>query len=489
MVLLWSLPLTVMLAAEPDGELLYRIYCTACHGIQGNGNGLNVPDMPVQPRDHTDAGEMAARTDDELTRTIINGGPAVGKSALMPPWGAILNDAEVTALVAHLRKLSNTDSDEPGKQVADVPAGDDTVQHNLASPGTASGTTSPGLVVTGPMEAAAPAPPEELLKRYPEAKTHRFEIRVEERLLTVAPGFKTKVWGFNGQVPGPLLRVREGDEVIVDFVNLSSAEHTIHWHGMHQEHSWQSDGVPNVTQFPVPAGGKYTYHFVATRPGTLWYHCHVNVPEHVGLRGMWAPFIVDPLRPEPIEEIVTKEAILMFSGWNSEVADRFGVGGHPTEKQDYFSINGKSFPLTQPLRVKQGDVLRLRLFGAGNDVSFHLHGHDILVTHKDGLPLAQPFYADVLFIEQGARYDAIVRMNNPGLWINHDHIEHHVSNAGKTPGGAVLVVEYDSIEKPDWYIWKDLDYDPNFYYSESLRQGYGMFEHAGFRGEEIPLGR
>ena len=476
--------------AQPDGDLLYRAYCTTCHGMAGNGKGLNVPDMTIQPRDHTDASEMGARTDEELARAIANGGTAVGKSVLMPPWGAILDDAEVAALVAHLRKLSRTqgDSAQTGR-AADVSATSDTHPHSDAAAPMASTTMPAVAAASDPVATTAPPPPDALRQRYPGAKTHHFEIRVEERLLPVAPGFKTKVWGFNGQVPGPLLRVREGDEVIVDFVNLSSMDHTIHWHGMHQEHTWQSDGVPNITQLPVPAGGAYTYHFVATRPGTLWYHCHVNVPEHVGLRGMWAPFIVDPREPEPIEKEVTKEALLMFSGWNSEVADRFGVGGHPSEKLDYFSINGKSFPLTQPLRVREGDVLRLRLFGASTDVAFHLHGHDILVTHKDGLPLQAPFYADVLHIEQGARYDAIVRMNNPGLWINHDHIEHHVSNAGKTPGGAVLVVEYEDIEKPDWYVWKDVVFDSNFYYSESMKKGYGLFEHEGFRGEEIPLSR
>jgi len=480
-------------AGEPDGQLLYEIYCTACHGLAGNGEGVNVPDMAIQPRDHTDAREMEARTDEELARAVAGGGPAVGKSVLMPPWGAVLDEAEVQALVTYLRKLSGTEAgNASAAEVADVPApsGGHTDDAPAATP---SSTPSEGrnavAAASGPMEAEAPPPPEALRERYPEAKTHRFEIRVEERQLTVAPGFEAKVWGFNGQVPGPLLHVREGDEVVVDFVNLSTMEHTIHWHGMHQEHTWQSDGVPNITQQPVPPGSTYTYHFVATRPGTLWYHCHVNVPEHVGLRGMWGPLIVDPREPLPIEAEVTKEALLMFSGWNSEVADRFGVGGHPAEKLDYYSINGKAFPLTHPLRVREGDVLRLRLFGAGTDVAFHLHGHDILVTHKDGLPLDSPFWADVLYVEQGARYDAIVRMDNPGLWINHDHIEHHVSNAGKAPGGAVMVVEYEGIEKPDWYVWKDREVDPDFYYSESMKKGHGLFENEGFAGEEIPMGR
>lgn len=481
---------TQVYAGTTDGDILYKTYCTSCHGIAGNGNGINVADMSVQPRDHTDSSEMGARTDDELARAIREGGSSVGKSVLMPPWGQVLDEAQVTSLVTYLRELSGTTGGALA-EVADIPADAHQHDHGNATALRSAGANQENTVATamGPMVAEAPPPPEELRKRYKNSQKRHFEIRVEERLLPIAPGFKAKVWGFNGQVPGPLLRVREGDEVVVDFVNLSSMEHTIHWHGMHQHGTWQSDGVPNITQLPVPAGGKFTYKFIATRTGTLWYHCHVNVPEHVGLRGMWGPLIVDPIKPETIEQNVTKEALLMFSGWNSDVADRFGVGGHPKESFDYFSVNGKSFPMTQPLRVKEGDVLRLRLFAASIDVAFHLHGHDLLVTHKDGLPLPEPFHADVLYVAQGARYDVIVEMNNPGLWIDHDHIEHHVSNAGKAPGGAVMIVEYESVEKPDWYVWKDKAYDPNFYYSESMQQGYGMFDHEGFLGEEIPLGR
>lgn len=267
-------------------------------------------------------------------------------------------------------------------------------------------------------------------------------------------------------------------------VNNSTLTHTIHWHGMYQTNSWQSDGVPDITQKAVEPGESFTYRFIADKPGTLWYHCHVNVPEHVGIRGMWGPFIVDPKEPIPIEKTVTKEAILMFSGWNPEVADVYGVGGKPGEPISYFSINGKSFPNTQPFRVKKGDVVRLRLIAATIDVAFHLHGHDILVTHKDGLPLDSPFYADVLHITPGERYDAIVEMNNPGRWIVHDHIEHHVSNNGKAPGGAVFIVEYDEIQRTDeWYVWKDKDYDPDFYFTESMTKGPGLFDVPSHLGE------
>ena len=479
----------------PDAELAYRTYCTPCHGLAGNGKGINVAGMAVQPRDHTDTREMATRSDQDLFNAIVGGGPAVGKSALMPPWRAVFDDEQVRALVKHLRKLSHTDGGGAAVAAAGGAAGAGAQRvvapgsEMLAAPAAADGGAAapPATAVAAPAAATdvvAPSPPASVKARYPKGELREIEIRVEERELEVAPGFRTKVWAFNGQVPGPLIHVREGDELKVRFVNLSSMEHTIHWHGMHQQGTWQSDGVPHVTQQPVPPGGSYTYDFIVTRPGTLWYHCHVNVAEHIAVRGMWGPLIVDPLEPTPLEKEVTKDAILMFSGWNSKLADRYGIGGHPTELRDYFSINGKSFPLTQPLRVKEGDVVRLRLIGAGSNAAFHLHGHDVLVTHKDGLPLASPYWADVVRLEEGERLDAIVRMDNPGLWMTHDHVDGHVTNSGKDMGGSMLIFEYDGIERPPWYVWKQKQYDPNFYYSDSLKAGYGIFEHAGFRGAE-----
>ena len=314
------------------------------------------------------------------------------------------------------------------------------------------------------------------------AEARHFDMTIEEVTIDVAPGLKYKVWAYNGQVPGPLLRVKEGDDVEVTVTNNTTLSHTIHWHGMYQTNSWRSDGVPNVTQKAVEPGESFTYRFVADKVGTLWYHCHVNVPEHVGLRAMWGPFIIDPKEPIPIEKEVTKDAILMFSGWNPQVAQEYGKGGHPGEPITYFSINGKSFPTTQPLRVKKGDVLRLRLIAATLDVAFHPHGHDMLVTHKDGLPLASPYEADVIHLSPGERYDVIMRMNNPGRWIAHDHIEHHTSNNGKAPGGSVLVIEYEGIKTDDWYVWKDKAYDADFYYSESMTKGLGIHdvpEHEG----------
>lgn len=91
--------------AGERAEDLYKTYCWQCHGMQGNGMGVNIPDMSVQPRDHTDSKEMLARTDEELFQAIKDGGQSLGKSLLMPAWSGVLSDDDIHGLVKYLREL------------------------------------------------------------------------------------------------------------------------------------------------------------------------------------------------------------------------------------------------------------------------------------------------------------------------------------------------------------------------------------------------
>lgn len=318
------------------------------------------------------------------------------------------------------------------------------------------------------------------------AEEREFEITIDEVSMKVAPSLDYQVFAFNGQVPGPLIHVKEGDDVIVHVMNNTSLKHTIHWHGIYQINNWRNDGVPEVTQNAIEAGETFTYRWKAEKTGTLWYHCHVNVNEHVGIRGMWGPIVVDPKEPAELEKQVTKEMIMMLSAWENKYADKFGEGGGPLDRPNFFSINGRSYPLTQPLRVKKGDVVRVRFIGAGSELhSMHIHGHDLLVTHKDGTPLPYPYYVDTLLLGPGERYDAIIEMDNPGRFIFHDHIDHHTTNNGKFPGGPMTIIEYEGIPADDWYVWQDKQYDPNFFYGESMQKPYGMHNHEGFRGKSL----
>lgn len=105
MACLLALPMNAVAGDNSRGETLYETYCTQCHGLAGNGKGVNVPHLSVQPRDHTDRAEMSARTDEELFKAIKLGGQAVNKSILMPNWDGNLTDEEIRDLVAYLRRL------------------------------------------------------------------------------------------------------------------------------------------------------------------------------------------------------------------------------------------------------------------------------------------------------------------------------------------------------------------------------------------------
>jgi manganese oxidase len=302
------------------------------------------------------------------------------------------------------------------------------------------------------------------------------------------------------QVPGPEIRVREGDTVRVRLMN---AHHTIHWHGLSVP--WGMDGVPYMTQ--SLGDGSFLYEFVARETGTYWYHCHVDVPSHVDL-GMFGAIIVEPRDPAQ-DPPFDREATLFLHEFDSKAwtlhdtavndpANAAKVPRNPGEllrflegeattyadfaalqagaatgtyaagsvgprdhypqasfrympRYDTFMINGKAFPETEPVYLRSGETLRLRLVNAGQLThTVHLHGHHGLVTHKDGYPLpaGARYHADTIGLFPGERYDVYVVGNNPGMWDLHDHGGHwgvgaYAANDNAFPGGMATMMVYE----------------------------------------------
>lgn len=102
---LFALPATGFTADTEQGKALYKTYCAQCHGVLGNGKGINAAQLSVQPRNHTDRAEMSARSDEELFKAIKFGGQAVNKSILMPNWDGNLKDNEINDIIAYMRQL------------------------------------------------------------------------------------------------------------------------------------------------------------------------------------------------------------------------------------------------------------------------------------------------------------------------------------------------------------------------------------------------
>jgi FtsP/CotA-like multicopper oxidase with cupredoxin domain len=271
-----------------------------------------------------------------------------------------------------------------------------------------------------------------------------YKIVVTETEFRLANGTGYKVFAYGGQVPGPILIAREGDWVRIKLINQTSEPHTIHSHGLFVPQ--RMDGVPHdhssmgtggqEEMNTAPPGGSFTYEYIARPSGTHWYHCHVNTNVHLN-RGMSGALIILPSKPEPR---VDQDIILLLQEWDSRFAQS-GQPGNPrdTYHSDFFTINGKSFPQTPVVSAKVGDVLRFRIINAGGQLhSIHLHGHTMLVTHKDGIPLPEPLEMDTVAVAPGERVDFLVRTNNPGEWPVHCHIAAHQTNGGAYPGGEMF---------------------------------------------------
>lgn len=269
-----------------------------------------------------------------------------------------------------------------------------------------------------------------------------FSIAVAETEHEFYPGGpKIQAWAFNGKVPGPTLRVTEGDLVRVRFTNNHTSNHTLHFHG--QNVSNEMDGVAygHLSHLEVKPGETHTYEFVADPAGTHMYHCHVNSPQHIDM-GMVGLLIVEP-KDKRGEPKVDKETVLLIDDWYINDNGGHEAMAHPAmiHQANYFTVNGKAFPGVEPIKMLQGEKVRVRMINVGYQAhSMHLHGHSFTVTHKDGHAMKVAQELDTLLIGPGERYDLVFAATNPGLWLFHCHVVPHVTNDGQYPGGLLIPV-------------------------------------------------
>jgi FtsP/CotA-like multicopper oxidase with cupredoxin domain len=239
--------------------------------------------------------------------------------------------------------------------------------------------------------------------------TKVFEVTCTEAPWEVAPGQTINAMLYNGRVPGQIMRVTQGENVRVNVTNKMSQSTAIHFHGVHTPNSM--DGVPFITQPPIKPNSTFTYEFRAKNAGTHLYHSHHNAAEQV-TRGLFGAFIIEP---------TDKSKEPQVAGDYIMVLNDAGIG---------MSINGKSFPATQPILANKGDRIRIRYMNEGLQIHpMHLHGMYQTVIAKDGATLSIPYLADTLNVAPGERYDVLVDCEEPGAWAFHCHILSHAESA------------------------------------------------------------
>lgn len=265
-----------------------------------------------------------------------------------------------------------------------------------------------------------------------------FQITARPVLWNILEDVTVTAWTYNGTVPGPMIRVTEGDRVRVVFTNELPEATTVHFHGNTLTNAM--DGVPNVTQNPVEPGETFVYEFTASPRGTFWYHSHLNTDTQIGL-GLYAPLIIDPAQPETTLPDV--DVTLMLSEWR--VVDGLTYPSMPMAgaEPNYFTINGRAFPATEPINVQVGQRVRIRFINAGQFVHpMHTHGTSFQIVATDGYPVpaTAQLTKDTVAVAPGERYDIEFIATEPGMWAVHCHVLHHVTNDGEEPGGLTIVV-------------------------------------------------
>jgi len=261
--------------------------------------------------------------------------------------------------------------------------------------------------------------------------------------LELAPGKKVRTIAYNGQVPGPLLRVREGQRVTVDVTNATSDPETVHWHGLRV--GADVDGAVEEGTPPIVPGETRSISFVAAPAGTRWYHTHGYAGRNLSrstYTGQFAFLVIDPAgEPGAFDQ----ECFLALHDWDPWIAG--SDDGFESVRYGYASINGRLLGAADPIRVRQGERMLLRVLNASASEMHELAlpGHRFSVVALDGNPAPVRASVNRLIVWPGERVDAVVEMNNPGIWILGEARD-EVRDAGMG-----VVVEYAARSgKPQW---------------------------------------
>jgi FtsP/CotA-like multicopper oxidase with cupredoxin domain len=297
-------------------------------------------------------------------------------------------------------------------------------------------------------------------------------LRIAPVSVELAPGVVYKTAGYNGKVPGPILRMKEGKRITVDVHNDTDIAELVHWHG--QFVSSDVDGSMEEGTPEVPAHGRRQYTFEPGPVGTRWYHTHTPSKGNLDIAafsGQFGFFYVEP-KNEPGN--YDQEIFLAAHHWGPSLAHK----GPPNNGWEIAykngSINDKALGHGEPIRVKRGQRVLLRILNASptDDISFALPGHKFKVISMDGNPVPTQAPVDVLMMGVAERVDAIVEMNNPGVWIFGS-----IDDEERTSGMGIVVEYAGQNGEPAWVKPEKIPWDYSIFGTQdSHPEPDGMFD-------------
>ncbi len=259
--------------------------------------------------------------------------------------------------------------------------------------------------------------------------TKQFDLTAKIVDWEVEPGKIVKGWAYNGQIPGPILRVNVGDKVRIRLTNELTESTSMHLHGVRVPNAM--DGVDPYTQKPIKPGETFDYEFTALEPAIGMYHSHHNAQVQIP-NGLAGAIIIGDWKA-----IATKTAGSRLVGDKDGKVDSEVVMVLNDAGNIGLSLNGKSFPATAPYTAKVGETMLVHYYNEGLMTHpMHLHQPSGLVIARDGKPLEHPFMADTISVAPGERWTVAYTMLDPGVWAWHCHILTHA----ETPQGMKYMV-------------------------------------------------
>ena len=253
----------------------------------------------------------------------------------------------------------------------------------------------------------------------------------------ILPDEQVMAYAFNRQVPGPQIRLTEGDRVRFNVTNELPEPTTVHWHGLVLPNAM--DGPANVTQEPIEPGGRFTYEFTVLQAGTFLYHSHDNPDRQQGL-GLYGALIVDPKQASPDVPAYDEEAVIELQEWTKKEGYTFPAMLMEGAMPNFFTIDGKAYPATERIVMRVGEKIRIRFIGSHNNFvhPMHIHGGPFTIIETDGVavPKSAQIEKDTVNVGPGERYDVIWSARRPGKWLLHCHIPHHTTNDNVEEEGA-----------------------------------------------------
>lgn len=244
-----------------------------------------------------------------------------------------------------------------------------------------------------------------------------FVLNIAPVKFETAPHRIISTTGYNGSVPGPLLRFPGGKRVTIEVYNETSEPEFVHWHGLFVPSN--VDGVGDEGTPPVPAHGRKTYSFVAQPAGTRWYHTHTSAGRDMK-RSLYAgQFGVLYVEPKSEPGNYDAEVFLTLHGWEPYLGTMGDEEGFLEVGYKSFSVNAHALGYGEPVRMKKGHRVLFRIVNASATLRHRLalSGHSFTVLSLDGNPVPEPQTVEVLNLGPAERADVLVTMNRPGIWI------------------------------------------------------------------------